>query len=477
MARQNGDPMKDLFGGVIHSSGKGFYVGAELFAILSGRLRMEQTDVLEKDSDKLEYVRQSSWIAQILATSTTHSIMEQSEGADNTEHVGTSRVLAKSYRGLIDVLPEIFDGSDEQRLMMSDQVGDLLRSLLVPRPFETDRRSSGALKWQTYLFSPVVPELISDETIVKKDGLELSRNQYRGAGALAYQMLCRSKDENEDFRFQSTNEGLKKLVSPREDGLFQLFSKMRELSLTKFSDTEVHDYAPKEVLTLNSFATTIDTNAARDFRSATLAILSLPDSVTNFRKTKYLLYLSGFFTARHVLECSQKKVEEQDASRVSVLSFSRNPQIETLSRETRSRHSRVVDNAVKMLHDGIPNREPSSFYNKTSQNLGFIDLRGRFMNYTLKLPLLEALIFAACSREELDNGISLDEFDVVLWKKYQFLVGPTSAKLAEAETGFETFIPPSVFQENLQSLSKNLEQLGFLNSYSDATQILRGGLQ
>jgi hypothetical protein len=46
MARQNGDPMKDLFGGVIHSSGKGFYVGAELFAILSGRLRMEQTDVL-----------------------------------------------------------------------------------------------------------------------------------------------------------------------------------------------------------------------------------------------------------------------------------------------------------------------------------------------------------------------------------------------------------------------------------------------
>jgi hypothetical protein len=99
------------------------------------------------------------------------------------------------------------------------------------------------------------------------------------------------------------------------------------------------------------------------------------------------------------------------------------------------------------------------------------------MNYTLKLPLLEALIFAACSREELDNGISLDEFDVVLWKKYQFLVGPTSAKLAEAETGFETFIPPSVFQENLQSLSKNLEQLGFLNSYSDATQILRGGLQ
>jgi hypothetical protein len=252
---------------------------------------------------------------------------------------------------------------------------------------------------------------------------------------------------------------------------------MRELSLTKLSRTGVADSVPKEVLTLNSFSTIIDTKSARDFRAATLAILSLPASVTNFRKIKYLLYLSGFFVARHVLECSQDKIGEQSVSRVSVLSFSRNSQIETLSRETRSRHSRVIDNAAKLVNSDETNKEPSSFYNKTSQNLGYVDLRGRYMNYTLKLPLLEAMIFAACSREELESGISIDEFDELLWRKYQFVTGPSSAKLAEIETGFETFIPPSIFQENLQALSRNLEQLGFLNSYSDATQILRGGLQ
>ena len=469
------DPTKILFDGVIHSSGKGFYVGAELFAILSGRLPMEEHDIIEKGSpETLMYVRQSSWLAQVLATSTMTEIEKQSIEVQGLSEAGTK--LVQSYQTLLESLPKTFSGTDPDDIkVLGDLIGDLLRSLLIPRPFESDRRSSGALKWQTYLFSPVVPELISDETIIKRRGAELSRSQYRGGGAIAYQMLSHGPGESEEERRGDTSERLQKLISPRSGGLFELFSALRSLSLDNIPNIDIDNHPPKPVVTLSEFGAVIDTKSAQDFRDATSNILSLPDSVSNNRKIKYLLYLSGFFVARHVLERSLTQLDVSPMSEVSLLSFSRNSQIETVSRETRSRHSRLIDQGVRKVNEEKLNSEPCSFYNKTLQNLGFIDLRGRYMNYTLKLPLLEALILATCTHEQLTDGIQISELDEILWKKYRFITGPKSSSLAESEIAFESFIPPSLFQQNLSSLAGRLEQLGFVNTYSDATQILKGG--
>jgi hypothetical protein len=473
MTRAQTDPIKTLFDGVIHSSGKGFYVGAELFAILSGRLLMEDHDLIEKGlSEPLMYVRQSSWLAQVLATSTLTEIKNQ---AGEVPSEGAGGKLVESYQHLRAYLPTSFSGTDSDVEQLADLIGDLLRSLLIPRPFESDRKSSGPLKWQTYLFSPVVPELTSDETIVKSGGRELSRNQYRGGGAIAYQMLSRGSGETEEVRRSVTSERLQQLVTPRTGGLFELFSSLRSNSLETLRPETGPVLSPKPVATLNQFGEIIDTKSAEDLRDATLNILRLPDSVSNNRKVKYLLYLSGFFVARHVLERSVEQLDVKRMSEVSVLSFSRNSQIETVSRETRSRHSRLINQGVRQANSDTQNSEPSSFYNKTLQNLGFIDLRGRYMNYTLKLPLLEALILATLTQEQLTDGISISQLDQILWEKYRFVIGPDSSSLAESEFAFESFIPPSFFQENLSALAERLEQLGFVSTYSDATQILKGG--
>jgi hypothetical protein len=480
VARGQNDKSKKsqlLFNGVIHPAGKGFYVGAEFFAILSGRLAMPDAEVLDHDSSgQLKYVRQTSWLAQVLATSTHAEIEKQAVSPASLKK--SDEHLAESYASVLKALPEIFSGPQEDIGAVADRVGDLLRSLLIPRPFESDRRSNKTLQWQTYLFSPVVPELTSDETTVKGRGLELSRSQYRGGGAIAYQMLSKGTGDGEATRWSDTNAGLEKLVKPRAGGLFELFNNLRTTSLKKLQaegSGMVGDsqHAPKPVATLKNFGDTIDTNSAQDFRDAVLNILRLPDTVTNNRKIKYILYLSGFFVARHVLETSSSQLDISTSSAVSLLSFTRNGQIETVSRETRARHSRLIDHGVRKF--GGDEKLATSFYNKTMQNLGFIDLRGRYMNYTLKLPLLEALILSTCSQEQLADGISISKLDELFWRKFQFVIGPSSSALAESERSFESFIPPSYFQENLAAFGARLEQLGFLNTYSDATQILKGG--
>ena len=484
VARQQSELTKNsqnLFDGVIHSAGKGFYVGAELFAILSGRYLMTSSDLLDRnssDTTQLEYVRQSSWLAQVLATSTYEEITKQAIAPLSPKR--SDQHLADSYRTLLNVLPEKLVDFPEQEdaKPLADLIGDLLRSLLIPRPFEADRKSNRSLQWQTYLFSPVVPELTSDETTVKSRGLELSRSQFRGGGAIAYQMLSKGTGDDEELRWQVTSDELRKLVEPRSGGIFELFSNLRTSSIEKVETPDSdppfpRENIPKPVATLKNFGKTIETKSAQDFRRATLNILRLPTSVTNNRKIKYLLYLSGFFVARHVLESSSAQLQISDSSDISLLSFSRNSQIETVSRETRSRHSRLIDQGVRAINGD--SKQASSFYNKTMQNLGFIDLRGRYMNYTLKLPLLEAMVLSTCSKEQLTDGINISELDELFWQNFHFVIGPSSAARAQSEVSFESFIPPSFFQENLSALAARLEQLGFVNTYSDATQILKGG--
>ena len=428
---------RQAFGSVLTQQGRGYYVTLELLAIAWGTHEVDGV-VLPTDLDELRYVRRSHDFARRWM-------------ADDQEFKQADSAYVK--------------GIDTPVILQA-----LLESLRVPIP---NRRTMP--KWLGQHLYPYVGELIHYDAAPRRGRISIEQYTYRGAGGLAHKML---RSDPDSARLMANRAGLTELVSDSGGPLGQLAKACTQ-----------HDRANqnREVFEdRREVAAVVDATPWVDHLRRGVKNITGRDLV-RAKQIELLMLWVPYCIARHQLDRAAQ-IAKRSQMVLPVALVQRNSPVRHVARRELTRSRSLVDEALKVqatieakqaldagerdvfgrLVEGRTWRTPMlGFFTQTLATVGGLNAFSGSRYYTMQLPLMEALVVASL---EPGEEMRFDDFcEEVIWGRYRMVVN----EKAEA-SGAVSRIDSAELAENGQQLAADLEGLGLLTAYSDATRMVHG---
>jgi hypothetical protein len=429
---------RQAFGALLTQQGRGYYVTLELLAIVWGTYR--QSREILPISDRVEYLRRSHdfarrWMAD--------EDLELPATASARQHV---------------------TGADGDVILRA-----LLESLRVPIP---NRRHMP--HWLGQHLYPYVGELIHYDAVMRRKHPTIERYLYRGAGGLAHKIL---RTDDNSTRLEANRAGLQALVEDEGGPLGKLAHACAANDYDKgavpFPDEIEQKSVVDETVWVEHLRDGVRNITQRDFVRA--------------KKIELLMIWVPYAIARHQLDrASQLAHSEPTVLPVSLAQ--QVPAVRQVARRELDHAKGLVDEALQIqarrqesmarfeeseVYKGLSRksswRDPMvSFFTQTLATVGALNAMTGSRFLTLQLPLLEAIVCAALPPGE---EVRFDEFCFDhLWSRYRLVVDHRSA----ASTGMTNRIDAADLTENADQLATDLNSLGLLTAYSDATRMVHG---
>jgi hypothetical protein len=310
--------------------------------------------------------------------------------------------------------------------------------------------------------------------------IAIDRYNYRGAGAFAHRVLRTDSDES---RLHDVRAGLAELVSDSGTSLGRLANALA-----------VHDAAQSD----EDFADEGEPRARVIGHGAAWAE-HLRDGVRNIasrrrlpraKRVELLMYWVPYCVARYQLDVAVGLLGREQET----IPFDQRPYANTIRRASQhlvSRAPGIISDALVATaerlaveatdHDvrgqfeaiargsasGATLKDTRSFFTSTMATVGGLNAPTGIRHFTIKLPLAEAFVNAALPP---GTTMTFDRFcHEVLLGRYRLIGDERSA----SEAGLDTTIDRAEFKENSEAFARQLQSLGLLLEYSDATRLVR----
>ena len=453
MATSIADEMvKITYGSLLRNQGKGYYVTLELLAIVKGT-KEANGDILPSlsDSPTVNIIRRShDYIRRILFDP---SILND----DEIKHLEDATTL--------ETLQTLFNS---------------LR--VMPQGSNNNRRTTN---WGNEHLFPYVGELIHYDAVNRKVGgvnrPKIEQYRYRGAGGLAHKILRSDKNTK---RLCNTRAHLEEMIGPSDTALGKICGALLELDQCR-DEEPIVDEKDKDA------KITHETKWVELLRSGVNNIVSRTNLVAS-KRFESLMHWVPFCIALHQLEVATTILQSQPIALPIDCRTSTNP-IRQKSQQAFNHSKNYIfkaleANAQKIIVD-LGGRDPEreneinelleqktqswrktcrAFFSSTLADIGFLNaLKGR-QHYSLKLPMIEAIVLAVI---EPQRQVPFESFcSDILFQRLSLVIDEKSAELDPIGDQVDL----TEFQENRESFAKKLRSLGMLNEFSDATRMVGG---
>jgi hypothetical protein len=445
MARSQNDVVnvasRGAFGGNLVTQGRGYYVTLELLALVWGTSQA-MDEILPDPTDR----------AVLLIERRSHDFIRRWMNGDPQYLSSDDLTYVK--------------GPESDKILRS-----LLDSLEVPVP---NRRSRGP-NWGSQHVYPYVGELVHYDAVHrknKKTPAAYEQYTYRGGGGLAH-LILRSDDDQQ--RLDANRKGLGDLVRDSGGALGQLADAC-----------STHDLARRDVVeeTREHLNEVRDTRWVANLRDGVRNISSR-QSMSRAKRIELLMHFVPYCMVRHQLDCACS-VLDQASFDIPASLVDRPSPVRQLARKKHDSARGLISEAltaVLIAHcetlDPSEAEEilaktskpdlwhvPLGFFSASMATAGALNAHTGKRHFTLKLPLIEALVAASLEPEQ---EIELDEFfRELLFGRYGLVIDEHSAR----EVGLTNEIDSGEFSENKEQLVRDLRGLGMLREYSDATRLV-----
>lgn len=445
--------VKDLYGGSLYGQGRGYYVALELLAIAWGSRQTNDGVVLTSAADPISYKRRG--------------------------HDFARRLLFD-----MDVIPQgDRDGLGEEATL--NALAGIFRSLVVPVPFKRTVDN-----WGGYHLYPYIAQLIHYDSVNRKGndpdsagGPHIERYLYRGGGALAYDLLRR--DPKSDRR-QRVESGIGQLTSDSPGPLGRL------VSLVGACDSDQPELATEDQTVATQGQAERETSWSDQLRSGVERIVSSQQPAA--KRVEYLMHWVPYCIARHQLELAHRELDLKPEP--IVVDIAGVPGLRRESRRSFDRHRRFIVDALRAravrTADAVGGQESADvyrglvegsqtwnegvgdFYAATMAVIGGVNHNSGLRHYTLKLPLLEAMIIASIDSTDAYEGIPFSKFCYdVLYRRFGLVIDVQSGSKA----AITSWVDNGDLKSNEDGLATLLEALGLLTALSDATRLVGGNVR
>lgn len=433
------DVSRHAFGVLLTSQGRGFYVTLELLAIAWGTKEINGVVLPDHDDEAtaLRYRQRGHDFARRLMAN---------------EDVRTEDL--SFLRG--NAAPKV--------------LGELLSSLRVPIP---NRRSLPA--WGLQHIYPYVGELIHYDAVQRRTKPSIERYTYRGGGGLIHKVLRTDPDTD---RLARNRKGLGQLVADAGGPLGQL-----ALACASHDQATQKDFED-ELEPAMSARPSVWVEHIRDGVSN----ITGRETTTRSKQVEMLMHWLPYCLARYQLDVSAK-ICGSPVPKLPVAQLQRPTPIRRLARQELERARSMIDRALihssveltgatadparKATLEGLSKhrnwREPSlSFFTQTLATTGALNAHTGSRHLTAKLPLLESMVSAS-----LEPGES-QEFDEFCFHTLYQKFGLVFDKRSATDAGLITVVDAGDFASNSNQLAFDLNGLGLLSEFSDATRMIHG---
>ncbi|MBT4188047.1 MAG: hypothetical protein HOE14_12620 [Gemmatimonadales bacterium] len=447
--RQEADALiKEIYGVNLRGQANGFYVTLQLLAVIWG---IENTD-------GEELFRHIDEDAPLRFTQRTHDFVrrllngeDQEIGQSRRDTVSqdseTLRVLAKVFSALT-VKFDFSKGGYSNKRHLEPYLGQLIHHDYAKRPK-----------------NPLAVEEIVHERVF-----------YRGGGTLIYELLRTDPDEE---RRENIKNGLRALVTDSEDAL----GKAAQILHTADAQ-EIRVFEDKD---LEPHVSSRDSMWVDEIRSGTARILGAdtPRSL----KVDHLMHWLPYGLARHMLEQAFAVLDKpvppipidicagKVLRRGSQQGFSQGRNSIRMAIIEKAGEGTPSEKRRRLNQEDFPHRTSGAnvettlgamgdFFSTTMACVGALNHNTGLRHYTLKLPLLEAIVYAT-----VDSGepVPFDGFcSEILFRRLGLVVDPHSGQKA----GVTAWVDNEDLEVNAKGLADRLESLGLITSFSDATKMV-----
>jgi hypothetical protein len=415
-----------IFAGVLDEDGSGFYPGVELLNLVYGN----EPNQLLPSEDKIYVKRKAHDFARRLVWDEDFTNKEQKE-----------KVL--------------FDIETESA------ISKLLSCLQLPIPSLTKPPT-----WSRAHFFPSTKSLIHWDAKFKskkmKD-IKMERIYLRGGGALAFHVL--RKDKNEQ-RLQRSRIGFHELYEESDQSALEILASTllehsKEDDSASYDEIESKSYLKNDddeelyrdgilnILEHKELAAVVRIRAVINWTAFWLVLIQ------HTRASKYI----GNETSHIICDCGAQQVQLRKASQRCLKNIQSNI-LDAVEKAS------TTEELSKKQKDKIKN-----FFWSTSSTIKLLNSRKGRKHFTLGLELIETLVLASTSKNsEIPYSYFVDSW---LYEKCKLIIG---RRAAESTGQLEQF-DACVFEDNAKHLAIQMKAAGFLNEYSDATQMVgTGGL-
>ncbi|MEU9520118.1 hypothetical protein [Streptomyces sp. NPDC048224] len=469
--RSKAEVVLRLFGVNLEQQGRGFYVPLEMLAIARGVYLAHQEDP-EKFAGLLDnragtaYKRTSHDLARRIATKTR--IVEGDEELGKAVELDSPETMETLHALFSSLLVEI-PGRRSQPSWFGAHiypfVGELIHYDAVERRVKQIDAKKSAKK---------------RKVAVGTNAPSIERYLFRDGGSWAYKVLRTDPDPD---RKEATRQGLRDLV---QDSGTPLGNLAKALSAHDFD----HDEEPVEGSDtgINLYE---DLSPWPDLlREGARNIVTRIAMVPRAKRTESLMHWVPYCLARHQLHLARTKLGATNRESILVdfgneatplrresqknLAGFRNDIVHAINVQARVMIGEAAGDEVKKRRygrfakdGGTAVSSPRAFFSETLAAVGALNATAGRRHFTMKPPMLEALVSATVAR---DAEMEFDKFCTLLYEKYGLVVEDKVA----AASPLAHEVDPSVLDHNGKAFQEKLAAIGLLTQYSDATSMVRG---
>ncbi|MFD8700623.1 hypothetical protein [Kitasatospora purpeofusca] len=463
----------------LEQQGRGFYVPLEMLAIARGVYLAHQEDpekragLLDDRADTV-YKRTSHDLARRIATGSR--IVEGREELGKAVELDSPETL-ETLRALFSSLLVEIPGRRSQPSWFGAHiypfVGELIHYDAVERRIkhsDSAPRSSAKKHKQ------------AEKVAVGTNAPSIERYLFRDGGSWAYKVL---RSDFDPARKQATRQGLHDLVQDSGTPLGKL---AKALSAHDFD----YDEAPVSG-TDTGIQLYEDLSPWPDLlREGTRNIVARTTAVPRAKRMESLMHWVPYCLARHQLRLARRKLGADDCESIlldfgneatplrresqKILIGFRNAIVQAINVQAQEMilESEAEGSAAKKARyekftqeGGSAVDSPRTFFSQTLAAVGALNAMAGRRHFTLKPPMLEALVSATIAG---DVEMEFDQFCALLYEKYGLVVESNAA--AASPLAYE--VDKSVLDHNSGAFREKLAAIGLLTQYSDATSMVRG---
>ncbi len=374
--------------------------------------------------------------------------------------------------------------TDERKALVSEDdetiqvLGELFKALTVHFEYYRSYPQSNKRHLQPYFGEAIHHDYASRpkrSAAQEQDGLVFERVYYRGGGTLVYEMLRTDADPE---RREGNATGLRQLVADANDAVGRASAVLHSADAVKPSVFE-------DVVDLITHSPTRDSRWVELIRAGTSRILRAPTQ--RARKVDYLLHWLPYCLARHLVDLAFRALDEEpspvpvDSAAGGVIRRASQHQfvqhrnslrmavIHAAGQEPSSEaRKRIHTQDVSGKSGGIDETLNSvgNFFATTMACVGALNHNTGLRHYTIKNALLEAIVHATI---DAGHQIPFETFCTeILYRELCLVVDSASGRM----TGISIWVDNEDLERNEQGLVKQLESLGLITNFSDATRMV-----
>ncbi|MET9389566.1 hypothetical protein ABZY20_04005 [Streptomyces sp. NPDC006624] len=471
--RSKAEVVRRLFGVNLEQQGRGFYVPLEMLAIARGVYLAHQEDPenyaeLLDDADTVAYKRTSHDLARRIATNA--AIAEGADELSKAVELDSPETLETLHALFSSLLVEI-PGRRSQPSWFGAHiypfVGELIHYDAVDR--RVHQRSSSSKKKEQ-----------ANKLKGKVKAPSIERYLFRGGGSWAYKVLRSDPDPD---RKAATRQGLGDLVRDSGTPLGNL-AKALSAHDFDFDEEPYEDDSEKEIDLYEELSPWpgLLRNGARNIVART--------TTPRAKRTESLMHWVPYCLARHQLHLARRKLGFTDGESILLDFGNEATPLRSESQKTLTSFRNDIANAInvqarEMIGDAEGDEDkkgryerftektgnavasPRAFFSETLAAVGALNATGGRRHFTMKPPMLEALVSATVPQ---GTEMEFDQFCALLYKDYGLV---TENKVA-ARSPLAHEVDSSVLAHNGKAFREKLAAIGLLTQYSDATSMVRG---